>query len=431
LAFNRGHTPVAIHNGFAGLMAGTIRSIDRMEIDSLVVEGGSAFGTNRIQPGDDLGLCAFQLQKHNIQALLVIGGFEAFTALAQLAEARKTYPAFCIPMALLPATISNNVPGTELSLGSDTALNVIIEACDRIRQSAFSSRKRVFVVEVQGGNCGFLATLAALECGATCAYIPEIGIDLRMVARDCSHLIRQFRTGENQGRVILRNENASDTYTTEVISSIFREEGKGVFDSRTAVLGHTQQGGQIAPMDRVRATRLAVNAVHWFEQLTFPGMLEKHSRRATEASINDAADANANASLVQFDGGDPLLASSPVSPVLFAKNHNYHNQHHQQRLTPEDNPQQSAPAAAVLDETRLFEPSRSQCIQGGSFTSDPCSVGVIGVHGTNTFVTPVQALSGQVDFKKRTTKHVWWKHLNGLVRVLAKYGFQNPTYYGA
>jgi 6-phosphofructokinase len=104
----------------------------------------------------DCGLIAYHLQKHDIQALLVIGGFEAYTALVTLNAARVLYPAFCIPMINLPATVSNNVPGTDFSIGSDTALNAIVEACDRIKLSATASQKRVFVVEVQGGNCGYV-----------------------------------------------------------------------------------------------------------------------------------------------------------------------------------------------------------------------------------------------------------------------------------
>lgn len=138
------------------------------------VKGGSDLGTNRDHPEPlnnggksnlqlkgitsliNLGQIAYHLQKHNIQALLLIGGFEAYTATLTLARARSEYPAFCIPMVTLPATVSNNVPGTEYSVGSDTALNVIVESCDRIKLSANASRNRVFVVEVQGGNCGYV-----------------------------------------------------------------------------------------------------------------------------------------------------------------------------------------------------------------------------------------------------------------------------------
>ena len=95
-------------------------------------------------------------------AFFLIGGFEAFSSLLLLEEARQHYPAFRIPLIHLPATISNNVPVTEFSLGSDTSLNALVDACDAIKQSASASRNRVFVVETQGGKCGYIATMGAL-----------------------------------------------------------------------------------------------------------------------------------------------------------------------------------------------------------------------------------------------------------------------------
>jgi 6-phosphofructokinase len=270
LALNRGHTPLAIYNGFSGLLSGDIRPLSGMDVEGWSVEGGSQLGTNRAQPTLDMGLCAYQLQRQGIQALILVGGFESYTALISLAKARTNYPALCIPMVQIPATVSNNVPGTEHSIGSDTALNVIVEAADRIKQSAFSSRKRVFVVEVQGGHCGYLATLGGLASGATCAYIPEEGLDLATLARDAAHLTTRFRQGQNEGRLVFRNESVSTTYTTDVISSIFREEGRGVFDARSSILGHIQQGGAPSPLDRIRATRMAVRSIHWIESMSQP-----------------------------------------------------------------------------------------------------------------------------------------------------------------
>jgi 6-phosphofructokinase 1 len=212
------------------------------------------------------------MQKHNIQSLLIIGGFEAFTALLALSRARKMYPAFCIPMVTLPATVSNNVPGTEYSLGSDTALNCIVQACDTIKLSANASRSRVFIVEVQGGKCGYLAVLGGISCGATTTYIPEKGINIDLLQRDIRHLCRRYsEEGEhgyrNAGRIILRTETAaSHVYNTDAVSNIFKAEGKGFFDSRTAILGHLQQGGIPSPLDRIRATRLAVACVDWIDK---------------------------------------------------------------------------------------------------------------------------------------------------------------------
>ena len=113
--------------------------------------------------GYSTSVAAWALQRMGLTAVAdVIGGFEAYRALLILEAARKHYPAFHIPMVHLPATISNNVPMTEFSLGSDTSLNALVDACDAIKQSASASRNRVFVVEVQGGKCGYLATMGAL-----------------------------------------------------------------------------------------------------------------------------------------------------------------------------------------------------------------------------------------------------------------------------
>ena len=100
------------------------------------------------------------VQQCYFQGLMIIGGFEAYQTCLQLAEQRHNFPEFCIPMAVLPATISNNVPGTEFSLGADTALNEITEICDRIRQSAQGTKRRVFIIETMGGFCGYLASIA-------------------------------------------------------------------------------------------------------------------------------------------------------------------------------------------------------------------------------------------------------------------------------
>jgi len=134
-----GHTPLAIQNGFTGLLDDAIYSLTWLKVDSWMTRGGSELGTNRATPDEDLGDIASKFQMHGIDGLFLIGGFEAFTSLKSLEEARKHYPQFHIPMVHLPATLSNNVPVTEFSIGSDTSLNALVEACDAIKQSASSS----------------------------------------------------------------------------------------------------------------------------------------------------------------------------------------------------------------------------------------------------------------------------------------------------
>ncbi|KAL4765287.1 ATP-dependent 6-phosphofructokinase [Aspergillus foveolatus] len=271
----RGHTPIAIHNGFPGLIRhhadqpiSSVREVKWQETDAWVNEGGSDIGTNRGLPSEDYDEVAKCFKEHKFDALFVVGGFEAFTAVSQLRQARDKYDAFKIPMVVLPATISNNVPGTEYSLGSDTCLNALIDFCDAIRQSASSSRRRVFVIETQGGKSGYIATTAGLAVGAVAVYIPEEGIDIKMLARDIDFLRENFARdkGANRaGKIIMRNETASSTYTTQVIADMIKEEAKGRFESRAAVPGHFQQGGKPSPMDRIRALRMAIKCMMHLE----------------------------------------------------------------------------------------------------------------------------------------------------------------------
>ncbi|KAJ5773754.1 6-phosphofructokinase eukaryotic type [Penicillium paradoxum] len=271
----RGHTPLAIHNGFPGLCrhhadkpVSSVREVTWLEADSWVNEGGSDIGTNRSLPSADMENTAKCFELYKFDALFVVGGFEAFTAVSELRQAREQYDAFKIPLIVLPATISNNVPGTEYSLGSDTCLNTLIDFCDAIRQSASSSRRRVFVIETQGGKSGYVATTAGLAVGAVAVYIPEEGVDIKMLSRDIDFLRDNFlrdKGANRAGKIILRNECASNTYTTQFIADMIKEEAKGRFESRAAVPGHFQQGGKPSPMDRARALRMAMRCMEHIE----------------------------------------------------------------------------------------------------------------------------------------------------------------------
>lgn len=117
-------------------------------------------------------------------------------------------------MVVLPATISNNVPGSDFSIGSDTALNEITEICDRIRQSAQGTKRRVFIVETMGGYCGYLATMAGLAGGADAAYIFEESMKMKDIMRDLEIMVHKMDHGNIFRGLILRNENSSDNYDT-------------------------------------------------------------------------------------------------------------------------------------------------------------------------------------------------------------------------
>uniref|UniRef100_A0A8C6PQY8 ATP-dependent 6-phosphofructokinase n=1 Tax=Nothobranchius furzeri TaxID=105023 RepID=A0A8C6PQY8_NOTFU len=316
VGISEGHKMFAVNDGFEGFYKGQIKEIKWGDVGGWTGQGGSLLGTKRTLPAKHVEKIAEQMRKHNINALLVIGGFEALLSLLELSaargkydefcvpmvmvpatvsnnvpgsdlsigadtalnaittalecllqlyEARATFEEFCIPMCMLPATISNNVPGTDLSIGADTALNAIVETCDRIKQSASGTKRRVFIIETMGGYCGYLATVGGLAAGADAAYIYEEPFDIRDLQANVEHLTEKMKTSIQRG-LVLRNENSSDNYTTDFIYQLYSEEGKGVFDCRKNVLGHMQQGGAPSPFDRNFGTKISAKAMQWLSQ---------------------------------------------------------------------------------------------------------------------------------------------------------------------
>nr|XP_046226521.1 ATP-dependent 6-phosphofructokinase, platelet type isoform X9 [Scatophagus argus] len=262
VGISEGHKMFAVSDGFEGFYKGQIKEIKWGDVGGWTGQGGSLLGTKRTLPAKHTEKIAEQMRKHNINALLIVGGFEAFESLLQLYEARATYEEFCIPMCMLPATISNNVPGTDLSIGADTALNAIVETCDRIKQSASGTKRRVFIIETMGGYCGYLASVGGLAAGADAAYIFEEPFDIRDLQANVEHLTEKMKTSIQRG-LVLRNENCNENYTTDFIYQLYSEEGKGVFDSRKNVLGHMQQGGAPSPFDRNFGTKISAKAMQW------------------------------------------------------------------------------------------------------------------------------------------------------------------------
>ncbi|XP_060939952.1 ATP-dependent 6-phosphofructokinase, platelet type-like isoform X1 [Limanda limanda] len=262
VGITEGHKMFSVSDGFEGFYKGQIKEIKWGDVGGWTGQGGSLLGTKRTLPGKHLDKIAEQMRIHNINALLVIGGFEALESLLQLIEARADHEEFCVPMCMLPATISNNVPGTDLSIGADTALNAIVETCDRIKQSASGTKRRVFIIETMGGYCGYLATVGGLAAGADAVYIYEEPFDIRDLQANVEHLTQKMKTSIQRGLVI-RNENCNENFTTDFIYQLYSEEGRGVFDCRKNILGHMQQGGAPSPFDRNFGTKVAAKAMQW------------------------------------------------------------------------------------------------------------------------------------------------------------------------
>ncbi len=262
-----GHIPLGVRRGFRGLINDDVHEMNWMSVNGWAPTGGSELGSSRKCPeGAELYAAAQVLEKHQVDAIVMIGGWAGYYAVHKLYEERHNFPAFNIPLICIPASINNNLPGSELSIGADTALNSIVEVVDKIKQSAVALN-RCFIVEVMGRYCGYLALMSAIATGAERVYLHEEGITLRELERDIDLLKEGFEQGKRLG-LMIRNETANSFYTTAFIAALFDEEGGDLFEVRQSILGHLQQGGNPSPYDRILAARLAWEAVRRIEEMT-------------------------------------------------------------------------------------------------------------------------------------------------------------------
>ncbi|KAE9525601.1 hypothetical protein AGLY_014128, partial [Aphis glycines] len=262
-----------------GLIKGEVIELHWSSVIGWLNQGGVKLGITRTIPDEEMmKKVAMQMKNLNISSCIIAGGTEALKTGIMMYDYRKKYKEFCIPLVVVPVTYSNNVPGTDFSLGADTALNQIVKLCDIIRQSAEGHTPRVFVVEILGGLCGYLTSMTALACGADASYILEEKhsiIDLM----DCLYrMVEKFDTKKITRGLVLRSEKANENYTTNFINKLLTEEGKKSFVTRSSILGSIATGGVPSPFDRSFALKEGQLAVEWInnieaqhpEQMTLP-----------------------------------------------------------------------------------------------------------------------------------------------------------------
>merc|ERR1719402_556101 len=251
ICINNNVTPAVIKDGIGGLVdQNGVHEYKWWDVRNFTQHGGTNIGTSRKLPSDygvDRLLAA--IKAYRLSGLIIIGGYEACTCARQLSKGNCP-----IPIIVIPATLSNNIPGTELTIGVDTSLNAVVDSCDRIKTSATGTKGRVFIIETMGGYCGYLSCIAGLASDADSVYIDEKPPTSRDILNNVQHLIKKMKGPVKRG-IVIRNEKASSNYTTDFLHSIYSEEGKGTFDVRTITLGHIQQGGAPSPFDRSYATK--------------------------------------------------------------------------------------------------------------------------------------------------------------------------------
>lgn len=263
---NQGLGVSGIQDAFLGLVRNNLRALEWNELIGWVNRPGSELGTTRhdLTP-DDIAKIADTIRRQRLQGLLAFGGQGTYWNVAKLVAARDRFEELKIPIVLVPSTIDNNLPCTEFTIGCDTALNNIVQAVDKIRHTAGAS-KRAFIVEVMGRQSGFLALMGSLASGAEKAYLPERGITLADLIRDVEELRDSFQCGKRMV-IYLRNESASRRYTTDFIRRLLEEESHGLFEVRTAILGHLQRGGAPTAFDRIMASRMGSRAAFRMSEL--------------------------------------------------------------------------------------------------------------------------------------------------------------------
>lgn len=240
-----------IYRGYKGLLTGEILPFKTNSVSNIIQRGGTVLKSARCEEFLDpegRKKAYENMVKHNIDALVVIGGDGTLTGAAVFARE------FNIPVVGLPGTIDNDLLGTDVTIGYNTALNTIVEAVDKIRDTA-SSHERLFFIEVMGRNCGALALNSAIAAGAEAAIIPEISIE-----KDQLHefISQGFRKSKNSSLVLVAESEITGgaMQLAERVKNQYPQ-----YDVRVSILGHLQRGGSPTAQDRVLASRMGYAAI--------------------------------------------------------------------------------------------------------------------------------------------------------------------------
>jgi 6-phosphofructokinase 1 len=239
-----------IRNGYAGLIVGDIVPLGARDVGGIIQQGGTVLGSARcpeFRTEEGRSKALQVLHENGIEALVVIGGNGSQTGAHAVSD-------MGFPVVGVASTIDNDLYGSEITIGVDTALNIALEAIDRLKVTA-SSHHRAFLVEVMGRECGYLALMSGIAGGAEVVVIPEMETDPEAVATE---LRAAYERGKPHALVVVA-EGAE--YNATGLADYFRQHRERLgFDLRVTVLGHVQRGGEPDAFDRLLATRLGAAA---------------------------------------------------------------------------------------------------------------------------------------------------------------------------
>lgn len=240
-----------IMNGYEGMIAGQIEKMDRNSVSGILQRGGTILKTARskaFRTKEGRAKAYEQLQKHKIDALIIIGGDGSLTGARVFSEEHG------IPCIGIPGTIDNDLYGTDYTIGYDTAINTVMETVDKLRDTAHS-HNRLFFVEVMGRDAGFIAVRSGIAVGAEAILIPERDTPYLQLKK---YLEEHFVHKKSAGIVIVA-EGEKDGGAVEIAEKVTKDFPE--FEPRVTILGHIQRGGSPTAYDRVTASHMGAAAI--------------------------------------------------------------------------------------------------------------------------------------------------------------------------
>lgn len=281
---------IGILDGFQGLIDKRSCVLGYSHVNNIVQKGGTILGTARSKAfrTEEGRLAAIDyLKELKVDGLIVIGGDGSFAGAKALGDE------FDLPIIGIPGTIDNDIYGTDHTIGYDTALNTVVDAVDKIRDTA-SSHKRIFFVEVMGRDSGFIALNSAIASGAEAALIPEEMTDIPTLASN----IREFNKGQRSSIIIVaEGDDAGDAVTImNKVKPLLPD-----YDLRCTILGHIQRGGNPSAKDRIIATRMGAEAVKMLREGATNKMIGVDGERIVICSIEDGIRKSTSPNLSKLD----------------------------------------------------------------------------------------------------------------------------------
>lgn len=250
-AIYNGLTVKGIYRGYKGLITGEIQELKTQNVSNIIQQGGTILKTARCQEfktPEGRKIAYETMQREGIDALVVIGGDGSLTGARLLAQE------FDVPCIGLPGTIDNDLYGTDTTIGYDTALNTILDAVDKIRDTA-TSHERLFFVEVMGRDAGFLALNGAIAAGAEAAIIPEFNTEVDQLEEFIKNGFRKSKSSS----IVLVAESEITGGAMHYAERVKNEYPQ--YDVRVTILGHLQRGGKPTAHDRIIASRMGVASI--------------------------------------------------------------------------------------------------------------------------------------------------------------------------